>query len=137
MQVYITLMPNEKQPGTLYAQLAGELRQGIARGRWKNGDLLPSETQLRPTHGVSRDTAVRAIEQLVSEGLVQRRQGVGTFVTRTSLHRQPGFLLSFSETIRAQGWIPSQQFQYIKKIDRARASQLGCPEAGVELFRLR
>ena len=130
-------MHTKKSPGSLYGQLADELRQGIAQGRWKNGDLLPSEAQLCELHGISRGTAVRAIEQLVAEGLAQRRQGVGTFVTRTSLHRQPGFLLSFSETVRAEGRTPSQQVRYLRNIDRSRAIQFGCLEAGVELFRLR
>lgn len=70
-------MPIEKQTGSLYGQLAGELRQVIALGRWKNGDLLPMETELRMLYGVSRGRALRSIEQLVVKGLVQQRQRAG------------------------------------------------------------
>ncbi len=64
----------------LHKQLAGILRADIAAGRVGPGAALASEHQLAETHGVSRQTVRRAIADLVAAGLVERRQGKGTFV---------------------------------------------------------
>ncbi|KZS00566.1 Uncharacterized protein APZ42_003094, partial [Daphnia magna] len=52
---------------------------------WVAGDLLPSEAELVQTFGVSRMTVNRALRELHQEGLIERVQGVGTFVAQ--LHR--------------------------------------------------
>jgi len=124
-----------KQP--LYLQLADELREGIAEKQWQPGDLLPSETRLCRDYGVSRGTVVKALDVLLKEGLAQRRQGVGTFVTRPALHRQPGFLLGFSETVANQGRVPSQRLIERRQISRSEALQYGCDESAVILYRIR
>ncbi len=124
-----------KQP--LYLQLGDELREGIAAKKWQAGDVLPSETQLCRHYGVSRGTVVKAVEVLLKEGLVQRRQGVGTFVTRPALHRQPGFLLGFSETVKNQGRNPSQRLLEMRHLSRSEALQYDCDEAAVLVHRIR
>lgn len=67
-------------PVPLYFQLARDLRQQIAGGRLKPGAALPTEEQLCAQYGVSRITVRRAVDDLIVEGLVMRRRGVGTFV---------------------------------------------------------
>ncbi|MFM8767959.1 MAG: GntR family transcriptional regulator [Rubrivivax sp.] len=64
-----------------YAQLADLLRQRIARGVWKEGDLLPSLDALVAEFGVARVTVRQAIERLARENLVSPQRGRGTFVT--------------------------------------------------------
>lgn len=59
--------------------LADELRRGIAEIRWPEG-RLPTEQQLAAEQQVSLNTVRRAVDLLVSEGLVYRRQGSGTYV---------------------------------------------------------
>ncbi|GAA2212265.1 substrate-binding domain-containing protein [Nonomuraea monospora] len=59
--------------------LADELRRGIAEVRWPEG-RLPTEQQLAKEQEVSLNTVRRAIDLLVSEGLVYRKQGSGTYV---------------------------------------------------------
>lgn len=59
--------------------LADELRRGIAELRWPEG-RLPTEQQLATEQGVSLNTVRRAVDLLVTEGLVYRRQGSGTYV---------------------------------------------------------
>lgn len=71
------------------------------------GSPLPSETQLAKKFGVSRMTARHALESLRSSGLIERRQGAGSFVARPALHRQESVLHSFSEEIRRRGETPS------------------------------
>ncbi|WP_405817592.1 substrate-binding domain-containing protein [Streptomyces sp. NBC_00838] len=60
--------------------LADELRQAIAELRWPAGKL-PTEQQLARDQGVSVNTVRRAVDLLVQEGLVYRRQGSGTYVS--------------------------------------------------------
>jgi GntR family transcriptional regulator len=62
----------------LHEQLAGQLRE--LAGTLPEGASLPSESELMRRHGVSRTTVRRALKTLVAEGLLARRQGVGTFV---------------------------------------------------------
>jgi GntR family histidine utilization transcriptional repressor len=68
-----------------YEQVKGWIRQHIASGEWKPGDLVPSEAALIEKFGVSRMTAHRALRELAAEGLVTRVQGSGTRVAQ--LHR--------------------------------------------------
>ncbi|TDE09338.1 GntR family transcriptional regulator [Jiangella asiatica] len=60
--------------------VADQVRQDILAGRWPVGSRLPTEQELLRTHQVSLNTVRRALDVLVKEGLVERRQGSGTFV---------------------------------------------------------
>ena len=84
----------------LYLQVVDSLRVDIARKM--PGDRIDSEPQLSRRFAVSRFTITRAIEILADEGLINRRQGLGTFVAAPALKRAPSYLASFSETIAAQ-----------------------------------
>ncbi|HEU5201120.1 MAG TPA: substrate-binding domain-containing protein [Ktedonobacterales bacterium] len=66
--------------GPLYQQLRQELFARIRREEFAPGDFLPSENQLCEEYGVSLTTARRALLELVKEGVVRRRVGVGTMV---------------------------------------------------------
>jgi GntR family histidine utilization transcriptional repressor len=68
-----------------YARVKHHLKEGLARGRWAPGALMPSEAELVAQFAVSRMTVNRALRELQVEGLVQRTQGVGTFAA--PLHR--------------------------------------------------
>lgn len=65
----------------LYIQIASALRQRIGSGRWKPGHKISTLEELEREFEVARVTVRLAIELLESEGLVQRQQGRGTFVT--------------------------------------------------------
>ena len=68
-----------------YEQVKGWIRQHIASGEWKPGDVVPSEATLMERFAISRMTANRALRELAAEGLVTRVQGSGTRVAQ--LHR--------------------------------------------------
>jgi len=120
-----------------YVAVSDELRDGIRSGKWAPGDLLPSEAQLCSQFGVSRGTVVKAIDVLLTEGLLQRRQGVGTFVSRPALHRSPGYLLGFSETVRRQGRYPTHHVVEERRLSRTEALQYGCDEPAMLFERIR
>ena len=64
----------------LYEQLRVALRERLDSGVLDPGERLPSETELCQKYGVSRITVRRAVDELVEEGILERRQGKGTFV---------------------------------------------------------
>jgi DNA-binding LacI/PurR family transcriptional regulator len=63
-----------------YEVVREKLRKEILRGSWAPGMRLPPDTELHKRFKVNRLTAVQALNELVREGLVVRRRGVGTFV---------------------------------------------------------
>ena len=64
-----------------YQRIADDLRSRITAGELALGDRVPSQPQLCDDYGVSKTTADRALNLLVSEGLIVRRSGSGSFVT--------------------------------------------------------
>ncbi len=80
-------------PEPQYLKVKNHLREGISAGRWVPGDLLPSEAELTQSFSVSRMTVNRALRELLQEGMIERVQGVGTFVAQ--LHK-----ISSSLTVR-------------------------------------
>lgn len=61
-----------------------QFRDAIARGEWPVGQKIPSETELANRLGVSRVSVRSALQRLASLGLVESRQGEGTFVREFS-----------------------------------------------------
>ena len=66
--------------GALYQQIVDRLKREISEGRLQPGAPLPSFRQLAEDLLVSVITVKRAYEELEREGIIYRRQGVGTFV---------------------------------------------------------
>ncbi|WP_419913825.1 GntR family transcriptional regulator [Hoeflea sp.] len=120
-----------------YLMLADNLRRRIEEGAYKPGDRLPSEAQLCADHGVSRGTVVRAIEQLVSDGIVHRRQGAGSFVARPSLHRRAGNLLSFTESAAGEGKQSQQTLIALEEASEEQVREFDCDGPALYLCRLR
>lgn len=94
---------NPDSPVPLYYQLKEIINEGIINGEWGIGDLVPSENQLCRMYGVSRNTAQRALDELVREGILTRRQGVGTFVTAPRIEQALSEFYSFSDAVVAHG----------------------------------
>jgi len=86
---------------TRYSQIAQYLRTLVAAG--SPGDRLPSDAELCERFGVSRMTARQAVGLLLSEGLLYRRRGQGTFVAARPVQRLLGSPLSFTENMRRRG----------------------------------
>ena len=63
----------------LYEQVRNVLVERLRHGDWHPGDRLPTESVLAEELGVSLGTLRRAVELLVEEGALIRRQGAGTF----------------------------------------------------------
>jgi GntR family transcriptional regulator of arabinose operon len=73
---------NSFHQGMKLQTLLDDLRREIAEGVWPLGARLPTEPELAKRHGVGINTVRRVIGLLVDEGVVDRRQGSGTYVLR-------------------------------------------------------
>lgn len=91
---------------TKRAQLKQNLLALIRQGG--DGAQLPPERELSERLDVARETLRRCLRELELEGLLQRRQGAGTFVSGQPVIKQPQ-LLSFSEDMQARGLTPSSE----------------------------
>jgi len=74
-------------PGTLYEQIVEGLKREISEGRLSPGTALPSFRGLAEDLLVSVITVKRAYEELEREGIIYRRQGLGTFVAEAADQR--------------------------------------------------
>ena len=100
-------MKNTQQPA--YEQVKEWIRQHIASGEWRPGDLVPSEAALMSRFSISRMTANRALRELAAEGLVTRVQGSSTRVAQ--LHRISSRLVirDIHEEIAERGHVPGSR----------------------------
>lgn len=71
----------------LYAQVEEIIRQRLIDNYWNPGEALPSEIQLAAELGVSQGTVRKALNDMVAENLLVRRQGRGTFVSEHTERR--------------------------------------------------
>jgi len=118
-----------------YAQVKQFLKSGLSQGRWRPGELMPSEAELVAQFGVSRMTVGRALREMLAEGLVDRVQGVGTFAAQ--LHRVSSTLTirDLHEEIEARGHRHHAELQFARE-ERAAAPlarQLGLA-AGARVY---
>lgn len=64
----------------IYLQVKAYIQDKIKQGQYKTGDKLPTERQLSEELGISRNTVSAAYKELLLEGILEARQGRGTFV---------------------------------------------------------
>jgi DNA-binding GntR family transcriptional regulator len=67
---------------SLYRQLQQNIKSQILAGIYKEGDLIPSENELQRLHSVTRSTVRHALNELVREGYILKKQGKGSIVAR-------------------------------------------------------
>lgn len=73
---------DRESPIPAYYQIALDIQSRIAKQEWAAGQSIPSETALAKQYGVSRVTMRQALAELAKDGLLERRQGSGTFVSQ-------------------------------------------------------
>ena len=106
MSINIPLIdPSSATP--LYAQVEAVLASEIADGTLSPGTQLPTENDLTERFGVSRPTVRKAVQNLVSRGLVEIQRGKGTYVTRPKITQELTALSGFVEDMQALGRHPT------------------------------
>ncbi|MDX9909733.1 MAG: GntR family transcriptional regulator, partial [Mariniphaga sp.] len=83
-----------------YRKLSELLREHIVSGVYEEGDLLPSENELCTVYGITRPTVRQALDVLVKDGLILKKQGKGSIVRKPP---QNIGILSISGTASAVG----------------------------------
>ncbi|WP_372870575.1 histidine utilization repressor [Shewanella sp.] len=86
-----------------FAEIKDHIRRHIESGEWAENSRVPSENQLAEQFGCSRMTARRALTELVEAGVLERSQGLGTFVA--SLKSQSSILSirNIADEIKGRG----------------------------------
>lgn len=87
----------------IYKSIADRLRLRLNSSDFEVGSPLPGEKKLAEEFGVARMTIRKAIDLLVTWGLVVRRHGSGTYVARKDLHHETSNLTGLAEVLRKQG----------------------------------
>lgn len=100
----------------LYHQIDQNIRALIGDRILQPGEAVPSEWDLSALYGVSRLTVRRALDDLVREGLLTRRHGVGTFVAEQGVTRITPSKLSFTHKMREIGLTPGSRIVSLKTI---------------------
>ena len=105
----------------IFQRIKDYLMSEIAAGRWKEGDVVPSEQALVRQFGVSRMTVNRAVRELTAEHILTRRQGSGTFVAPQKYQATLVEIRSIADEIRARGHRHHSSLQLLEPL---RASDL-------------
>ena len=101
----------------LYHQLMQRISSDIERGTYPIGSRIPPEHELEELYQVSRVTVRRALAELTSEGLLERKQGKGTFVSMPSGRIQLKNLHSFHDSCRLNRVRPSTDVVHIRETE--------------------
>ena len=90
--------------GTLYQQIVDRLKREISEGRLQPGAALPSFRQFAEDLLVSVITVKRAYEELERQGIIFRRQGLGTFVAEQGHDRSRETKLAAAKDLLREGF---------------------------------
>ncbi|MEN3745970.1 GntR family transcriptional regulator [Sphingomonas sp. HF-S3] len=97
---------HKEDPTPLYLQLQKGLRNAIENRVVQADAAIPTERELAEEFDISRITVRKAVDGLVSEGLLSRRRGAGTFVVAPRVEKNFSRLTSFSEDMVSRGRRP-------------------------------
>ena len=87
----------------LYHQLMQRIADDIEKGNYPVGSRIPPEHELEKTYEVSRVTVRRALAELTAEGLLERKQGKGTFVSTPRISQDLKSIHSFHDSCKKNG----------------------------------
>src|SRR5690349_3821817 len=106
----------------IYRQLVQQVRRDVMLGRLRPGDQLPSLTEVVDSLSVNPNTVVKAFTELEHQGIVVRRQGVGTFIaaspSMTSVLVSPRLLGSLGRWVERarQDGLSSEQMRMLMEM---------------------
>ncbi|QXZ16926.1 GntR family transcriptional regulator [Pseudomonas sp. AO-1] len=112
----------------LYQRLRDQLADQIANNRWRPGEAIPTEAALSAEYQLSTGTVRKAIDALVSEGILERQQGRGTFIRRAQFQSSLFRFFRF-QTVSGERQVPESRILSIEPVaaPSAVAQALGLP----------
>ncbi|WP_411816261.1 GntR family transcriptional regulator [Hyphococcus sp. DH-69] len=120
---------SKDNPTPLYLQIANNIRTKINDGEIVDDEALPSERELTAMTGASRVTIRKAIDKLIAEGLLYRKQGSGTYVS-PRIQSPSSFLSSFTDDAIKRGDEPGV-FWIVKSFSNPTADEAAQLEIAV------
>lgn len=108
-------------PVPLWHQLAEQLTAAVDDGRLQPGDPFENEVALAARLKVSRPTVRRAMQEMVDQGLVVRRRGIGTTVANRKVHRRAALSSLHDDLLRA-GQAPTTHVLELRRARDPRAA---------------
>jgi DNA-binding GntR family transcriptional regulator len=126
---------DRNSPVPLYFQLSKIIEQTILSGGISPGDRLENEVSLCSRLNLSRPTVRRAIEELVGQGLLVRRRGLGTQVVHGQVSRGMELTSLYDDLIRS-GKKPTTKILELKSVtaDATVARNLGVKQGEDVIF---
>lgn len=94
----------------LYMQIAEDIKSKIERKELAANSRIPTELELSESYGVSRITIRKALELLVDDEILVRRQRIGTFVSDKKMSRSLNHFMGFSQSCELAGSVPGTKF---------------------------
>jgi GntR family transcriptional regulator len=116
MDTFLAPLRPDAGGAPLYRLAKRALLAAIESGRWRGATALPSETVLAARLGISIGTLRHAVDELVAERILVRRQGRGTFV---ATHTTERFVFQFFHVERSDGVRDAPQVELLS-FERAR-----------------
>ena len=113
----------------IFQRIKDYLMGEIAAGRYKEGDVVPSEQALVRQFGVSRMTVNRAVRELTAEQVLTRRQGSGTFVAPQKIQATLVDIRSIADEVRARG---HRHRSTLHRLEQAPSSELMAAQFGID-----
>ncbi|MBS4221730.1 GntR family transcriptional regulator [Lederbergia citrea] len=112
---------NKSSPLPLYYQLKELIKKEIEYGKLNPGDMIPSERDFVEWFEISRPTVRQAINELVNEGILNRKKGLGTFVAKPKISQSfLENLTSFQNEMKAKGLPYATKVIEIKEVPSSR-----------------
>ena len=101
----------------LYHQLMQRLAEDIERGTYPVGSKIPPGHQLEELYNVSRVTVRRALSELTAEGLLERKQGKGTFVSTPRISQDLKSIHSFHDACKQNGFQSGTIVVHVREVE--------------------
>ncbi|KAB7787642.1 GntR family transcriptional regulator [Bifidobacterium cebidarum] len=94
----------------LFRQVADQLNEAIVLGLYKEGDQVPSTTEISTTYRINPATVLKGMNLLVERGLLEKRRGLGMFVAPGAVNR--------ARNAKREEFLSSQLPQFIAEAQR-------------------
>ncbi len=128
MAKQISVRIDRGSPVPLYHQVAEQLTEAISSGSLQPGDPFENEVALADRLGLSRPTVRRAIQELVGQGLLLRRRGLGTTVANRQIHRRAELTSLYDDLLRGGGGAPRTTVLSFETVqDECASTAMGLP----------
>lgn len=128
--------PDRKVKKAIYKQLAEYIENGIADGSFPPDQSLPSERQLANELNINRSTVVAAYDELESNGLIERKRGSGTTISKDIWGITKKRVPSWSRYIEAGSFLPNLPVmqRLRKEMESTKLINLASGELSEDLF---